>query len=184
MIIPKPVFTLAVGVTGHRAARLKNGQSSRIGRQLANVIANIEAECPAELDRRNEFRADLLPRIHLVSGLADGADTIAVQHCPAHWTTAGLLPCPEDRCVEMLRTAVPAGGADRAVAEFTAARKSVKQIVILPLLRAQDANGLARSRDLLLRQIDILIAVWDGGLPEHAGGTADVVERATRPESP
>jgi hypothetical protein len=180
MFIPKPVLTLAVGVTGHRSSRLKDDQRARIARQLADVYANIEAECRTELNRRKEFYVDdRAPCLYLVSSLADGADALAVQQCPAHWTTVGLLPCPEERYVEILGNTVPPGGADRAVAEFAAARGRAKQIVILPQSHPQDVNGLGRSRDLLLRQIDVLIAVWDGGLPEHAGGTADVVERAT-----
>jgi len=180
MSIPKPVLTFVVGVTGHRSARLKDEHLARINRQLTDVFKSIEEACRAEFDRQLEFfDPQAAPRLRLISSLADGVDALAVRQCPAGWTSVGLLPCPEDKYVELLRGSAPPERAGQAVAEFTAARGRVSQLVFLPQSRPQDTSGLSRSRDLLLRQIDILVAVWDGGPPEHAGGTADVVDRAT-----
>ncbi len=178
MPIPKPVLTFVVGVTGHRSARLKDEHRNRIAQQLADVCGNIEAECQAQLDQNLDLYAEPQPRLQMISSLADGTDAMAVEQCPGTWTVAGILPLPEGDYVSLLRsTALPAQ-ADQAIAEFTAARRRAARVATLPPLPAQDASELARSRDFLLRQIDLLVAVWDGSPPDLPGGTADVVDCA------
>jgi hypothetical protein len=177
MSVPKPVLTFVVGVTGHRSARLKKEHRARIAQQLGDVFANIEAECRAEFDRNKALYAEETPRLHLITSLADGTDAMAVQQCPAGWTTIGLLPCPAEIYAEILgKTAGPDRGKE-AVAEFTAAREAVTRIVTLPKGRDGD-SGFARACGLMLRQIDLLVAVWDREPGEEAGGTADVVAHA------
>jgi hypothetical protein len=178
MPIPKPALAFVVGVTGHRSARLKDQHRDRIAQQLSDVFRNIEKECQAQLDRHIEFYAETKPRLRMISSLSDGADAMAVRQCPATWTITGLLPLPETEYIDTLRSTAPAGHGEKAVAEYAAARREAKQTTILPQSRPQDTRGLARSRDLLLRQIDVLVAVWDGGPAKHAGGTADTIDRA------
>ncbi|MET0277329.1 MAG: hypothetical protein ABW198_03255 [Pseudorhodoplanes sp.] len=172
-------MNLVVGITGHRAARLKDENRKRIRRQLAEVFVNIEESCEAELVRQREFYKKDPPCLRLVSSLADGADADALLECPKHWLKVGLLPSPFDQYRDLLKRTARPGWEERAAEEFEEAHRHAQQILILPPLRGRDVNGLGRSRDLLLRQIDILVAVWDGAQAEHAGGTADVVERAT-----
>ena len=177
MSIPKPVLTFVVGVTGHRSARLKEEHRARIAQQLGDVFKNIEAECRAELDRNKELYAEETPRLHLITSLADGTDAIAVQQCPAGWTTIGLLPCPAEIYADILGKTAGPHRAKEAVTEFTGARDSVTRIVTLPKGRGND-NGFARACGLMLRQIDLLVAVWDKEPSGGAGGTADVVAHA------
>jgi hypothetical protein len=180
MSIPKPILTFAVGVTGHRSARLANTDHMRIEQQIADVFSNIEAQCQAELDRRKKEKvyAEPIPRINLISSLADGADALAVRLRPSTWTSIGILPYPEERNIEVLMSTTPSENVERALAEYAAAREASQQIIILPQTRPQDANGFARARNLMLRQIDVLVAIWDGHVQETAGGTTDVVARA------
>jgi hypothetical protein len=179
MSIPKPILTFAVGVTGHRSARLANTDRARIEQQIADVFSNIEAQCQAELDRSKEkVYAAHTPRINLISSLADGADALAVRLRPSTWTSIGILPYPEERNIEVLRSTTPSENVERALAEYAAAREASQQIIVLPQARPQDNNGFARARNLMLRQIDLLVAIWDGHVQEKAGGTTDVVARA------
>jgi hypothetical protein len=180
MSIPKPILTFAVGVTGHRSARLANTDRKRIEQQLADVFSNIEEQCQAELDRRKKERlyAEPTPRINLLSSLADGADALAVRLRPSTWTSIGILPYPQERNIEMLRSSTPSENVQQALAEYSAAREASQQIIVLPQTRPQDTNGFVRARDLMLRQIDLLIAIWDGRVQENAGGTMDVVAHA------
>lgn len=179
MPIPKPVLTYVVGITGHRSARLKDAHRARITQQLGDIFANIEAECRAELNRNKGLYAEETPRLRLVTSLADGADAMAVQQCPASWTSVGILPFPEERYVAKLRGGNGSKPDDVAVAAYQSAReRSSGNIVILPQSGDHDSSGFTRACNLMLRQIDILVAVWDGHASERAGGTADVVERA------
>jgi hypothetical protein len=179
MSTPKPVLTFTVGVTGHRSARLKDEHRARIAQQLSDVFANIEAECRAELDRNKGLYAEENPRLHLITSLADGTDAMAVQQCPPGWTNVGILPYPEARYIAELRGNDRSTPDEAAVAAYKTAReKTAGNVVILPQSGPHDTAGFARARSLLLRQIDILVAVWDDHSPKQAGGTADVIESA------
>lgn len=181
MTIPKPVLTFVVGVTGHRSARLGPEHRQRIAQQLADVLRNIEEECRKLLDeQRDLYSASAIPQLVLLSSLADGADAMAVRQCSQAWTIVGLLPAPANEYEAALRNSAPAGNGDVAVEEHVEARERAARVTVLPPPRPQDPKGLVRSRDLLLRQVDVLVAVWDGvsaGAP--AGGTADTVDRAS-----
>src|ERR1700689_1613714 len=144
MSIPKPVLTFVVGVTGHRSARLKEEHRARIAQQLGDVFANIEAECGAEFDRNKALYAEETPRLHLITSLADGTDAMAVQQCPAGWTTIGLLPCPAEIYAAILGKTAGPDRAKEAVAEFTAAHDAVARIITLPKGPGSD-NGFARA---------------------------------------
>jgi hypothetical protein len=189
MSVPKPVLTFVVGVTGHRAARLKDEHLERIAKQLSDVFANIDAECRAEFDRHKHFlgkdpgNKSLYkgsgPSLRLMSSLADGADAMAVRQCPANWTSVGILPCPEQAYIAKLRGGDRHNPDEAAVEAYRVARaRSPGDVAILPLSEGRDSHGFGRARSLLLRQIDILVAVWDGHASKNAGGTGDVVEGA------
>jgi hypothetical protein len=78
----------------------------------------------------------------------------------------------------VLRSTTPSENVEQALAEYAAAREASQQIIVLPQARPQDTNGFARARNLMLRQIDLLVAIWDGHVQEKAGGTTDVVAHA------
>ena len=130
MSIPKPVLTFTVGVTGHRAARLKDEHRGRIARQLGDVFANIEAECRAELDRNRGLYAEEAPRLQLITSLADGADAMAVQQCPSNWTSVGILPYPEERYIAELRGNDRSSPDEGAVAAYKSARERTSGHVV------------------------------------------------------
>lgn len=174
---PKPALTITVGVTGHRSARLKTDHCQRIAQQLSDVFHNIEWECREELDRNKRLYEAGSPHLSLITSLADGADVIAVQQCPSTWTRVGLLPCPADIYAAVLgRTAGP-HRAKQVVDGFMEIQGAVTQIIALP--KGPDGDdGFARTCGLMLRHIDILVAVWDKRPAEVVGGTAYVVEQA------
>jgi hypothetical protein len=193
MSIPKPILTFAVGVTGHRSARLAHQDLSRIEHQLAEVFRNIETACLAELDRHKGLYAEPFPRINLITSLADGTDALAIKLCakfrqnqphphtenemPSEdgWTSIGIIPCPEEQNIELLRSTTPPENIENALAQHKAARAAANEVITLPTTRSKDKNGFVRAGNLMLRQIDLLVAVWDGQVEGSAGGTADLV---------
>jgi hypothetical protein len=179
MHVPKPAFMFTVGVTGHRSARLKDEHRGRISEQLAHVFENIEDGCKAEFSGNKWLYSGDAPHVQLITSLADGTDAMAVERCPSSWTSVGLLPYPEDRYVAELRGSDYSKPDEAAVAAYQLARKrTAGNIAILPQSEHDDASGFARARNLLLRQIDLLVAVWDTSPSEDAGGTADVIRHA------
>jgi hypothetical protein len=175
---PKPALTLTVGVTGHRSTRLKSEHCARIAQQLSDVFQNIDLECREELHRNGAllYKGNS-PHVNLISSLADGTDVMAVQQCPPTWTTVGLLPSPADIYGAMLEKTAAPDRAKEVADEFKEAQSAVTEIMALP--KGPDGDdGLARVCGLMLRHIDVLVAVWDKRPAEVVGGTASVVEKA------
>jgi hypothetical protein len=181
MPIPKPVMTFVVGVTGHRSARLSAEHLPRIEQQLAAVFRCIEAECLAVLENHEYFDDTAAPQFRLITSLADGTDALAVGVRPKGWISVGVLPAPEEIYEETLKTTTPRTNVERALAQHEAVRETAREhMVILPGAQVKDNIGLVRAGNLMLHQIDMLIAVWDREMVDNAGGTSDLVATALR----
>jgi len=173
---PKPRLTLRVGITGHRPDKLHGAAAARIQKQLPEIFAAIEAAAAAILRDGHDAYANAPPLIRLVSGFAEGADQMAVNACPPDWAVEAILPFPKD---EYLLDFVKSAGDGRDVREeFKACLRRASTITELPFSRSQDrALGYADAGGFLLRQIDLLIAAWDGKAPKP-GGTGAIAREA------
>jgi hypothetical protein len=138
--------------------------------ELAAVFAAIEAACAA----RHEPH-----RVRLVSGLAEGADQLAVRMRPASWEVAAILPFPRKRYEEDF---VGRDGNGAIVSdhrpEFAAALEEAADVVELPEGRDGAPAAYARAGALMLGKIDMLVTVWDGREAAGIGGTAQIVAEA------
>jgi hypothetical protein len=178
---PSPVLTLRVGISGHRpkASRLPPQAVDRVRKQLALVFKAIDAALTSLHTENRKFYAAEGPRIRLVSGMAEGADQMAIAARPEGWAIDAILPFPyKDYKKDFEKSAADA---DRNVeAEFDAALREASAVLELPEIDfPEDRNsGYARLGGFLVRQIDVLVAVWDGKPEEGAGGTAEVVRKA------
>lgn len=155
----KPFY---VGVTGHRPNRLPERHWNRVKRDLAGVLAELEA---GSGDRQ---------RI-LLSGLAEGADRLAAFVALGRsWSLRAVLAFHRMRFEEDFPTAF-------AIGEFRALLSAADKIdepkksahVGHPPEEGYQAVGQA-----LLARSDVLIAIWDGMPSEGKGGTVDVIEAA------
>ena len=116
------------------------------------------------------------PVITLVSGLAEGADQLAVSSRPPGWELHAILPFPRARYRDDFAPAHATGGVDRR-AEFEAVLAQAGSIVELP--EAEDAvDGYERAGECMLQQSDLLVAVWDGEPASGRGGTEAVISQA------
>ncbi|HEX8165111.1 MAG TPA: DUF4231 domain-containing protein [Beijerinckiaceae bacterium] len=187
--VPKPSLTFVVGITGHRSKRLKAGRRplDRIAAQLAEVLRAIEEACAEERRKHAAWYAEAAPRMRLVSSLSDGADHMALAACPPHWKKVAVLPFPRKRALEALLRDQDGEEAAAVAAGFEAALEQVPEddIVELPAEPVgpvkedpSDESGLVRASRFMLRQIDLLVAVWDGSQTVTPGGTTGVVARA------
>jgi hypothetical protein len=171
----KPQLTLRVGVTGHRPNKLAKADLPRIERQLRDVFAAIETVVARACDasrtvHASEPTADTKPyRIHLISGFAEGADQIAVAACPADWIVEAILPFPKDEYLKDFAQSAAGDGRD-VRGEFLAGLARATVVTELPIPPAGPRDqGYVLCGRFLLRQIDLLIAVWDGEPPEPGG---------------
>jgi hypothetical protein len=173
---PKPRLTLRVGVTGHRPNKLGGAVATRIRNQLPEVFDAIERAASTILAKGAPLCADEPAAFRLVCGFAEGADQIAVATCPAGWRIEAILPFPRD---DYLRDfAASAAGDGRDVRdEFRQSLAKAAVVTELPAPSGSREQGYAEAGGFMLRQIDILVAVWDGK-PPKAGGTGAVVREA------
>lgn len=155
--------TLSIGVTGHRLARLGDVDVPALCAEASALLEAIGAA------------AGVGTHCRMISGLAEGADSIIADAALAHgWQLDVVLPFGRD---EFARD-FPEGEAldgyrrrlDRAHAVFE-----------LPGDRDEpDGNGAAyeRAGRVVLAQSDILLAIWDSAPAQGRGGAAQIVTEA------
>jgi hypothetical protein len=173
---PKPRLTLRVGVTGHRPNKLPGSVATRIRKQLPEVFDAIERAASTILAKSAPLYADEPAAFRLICGFAEGADQIAAATCPAAWRIEAILPFPRDDY--MRDFAASASGDGRDVRdEFRQSLGKAAVVTELPAPTGTREQGYAKAGGFMLRQIDILVSVWDGK-PPKAGGTGAVVREA------
>jgi hypothetical protein len=200
---PKPHFALTVGIVGHRlrfwrtqdaagVERLRVETLQKVSDDIRHALEAIKtAAAKAYQDHQSLFdKHD--PELTLVSALADGADAFAARAALAlDYTVDAPLPFARAEYEnDFSATAVEDYGAvprrefhdllqqAHAVLELPGQRKAAADSEDQGRLkenRAYEAVGLT-----VLSQADILLAVWDRGLPRGRGGTADMVAEAAR----
>lgn len=179
---PKPRLTLRVGITGHRPNKLTKADLPRIERQLRDAFGAIEAAVAKAYDANQSVYADAPAagakphRIRLISGFAEGADQLATSVCPPDWTVEAILPFPKDEYLKDFEKSAAGDGRD-VRGELLASLKRASVVTELPAPPLRE-SGYVLCGNFLLRQIDLLIAVWDGE-PPKPGGTGAVVQEAS-----
>ena len=198
--VPRPILTFAVGIVGHRADKL--GNAGDLTERLSKVYDVIDRVCDRQFrDARDAYAPNPAPaptkwRVRLLTGFAEGADQIAAGAAPGPWEVEAILPAPREVYREELGPERSSDHTDRR-AEFDAALKRAgDRILELPAVIARKAPrapaptvaeeataqqaSYARQAGFLLKQIDLLIAVWDGEPTEERGTTGDTVAKALR----
>ena len=177
---PKPRLTVRVGVVGHRPDKLIAPIDGQIERQLKKVFATIDAAANELLAAGEGCYADQSPLVRLVSGFAEGADRLATNACPANWEIEAILPFPRTPYFES--SVVQGARAPPTRESFDSALKKAKTITELSPQADESKQtgyddeerwhlqkGYADAGSYFLRQIDLLIAIWDGKPPRVAG---------------
>ena len=154
------IGTVRVGVTGHRAGRLGNADVDAIAASIGNVLRTIRAAAPGT------------GAMHLISSLADGADSIAADVAiAAGWRVDAVLPLPAEDYVADF-----AGPA--AQAEFERRVACTSTMLELPDGDGDRAIAYERAGRIMLAQSDLLIAIWDGAPSRGRGGATQMIAEA------
>ncbi len=175
----RPRLTFAVGITGHRPNKLPPRAQARAEIQLAAVFAVIDAACAARRKEDANCYQEAPHRVRLFSNFAEGVDRLAVKLRPPHWEVTAVLPFRRERYEEDFVTRDERGAiASDHRPEFAQALREAVEIVELVEGTDGAPAAYARAGAYSLRQIDILVAVWDGAEAAGIGGTAHVVAQA------
>lgn len=161
---PRTRLILRVGVTGHRSNNLQKMNLDALRHQLSYIFGRLKSIVDVSREKSAGAYTGETPLLRIISPLADGADQIVASEAMKHEFE---LQCPLpflqrssnfEHYPEMLKDAT-------AVVELDGSLEKKEQ--------AYEAAGR-----MVLRQCDVLIAVWDKDEARGIGGTAQIVEEA------
>jgi len=160
---------MRVGITGHRPNKLTGAMIAHVQKQLPEIFAAIERTAASILAESAPVYASEPALFRMISGFAEGADQIAVATCPAGWRIEAILPFPRQEYLKDFASSAAGDGRDvrDEFLQSLAKASVVTEIDDAPL--ASRDQGYAKAGSFMLRQIDVLVAVWDGKPPKPAG---------------
>ena len=178
---PKPIFTLRIGVTGHRPDKLDQEAGAALAVQIEAMLQRKRQQLARLRDENAGLYADATPCLRVISALAEGADRLVAsaalrQNCDL----MAVLPFARDL---YLRDFVEQASRD----DFSALLGCASTIIELdgqydpPGARKA---GYASVGMNIVRHSDLLVAIWDGRSARGRGGTAEIVDYAVRNDCP
>lgn len=170
---PRPELAFRIGVTGARD--LPAGSRDDLLRQVRDVLRRVReqvAQLAASSDIRTAY-AGTAPQLRLISPLAEGSDRIVAQ-AALEEGYALIVPMP------FAQTEYEKDFADSdSVAEFRALLATATSRIELDGGRGEhEAASYEAVGRMVVRNCDLLIALWDGGPGKGRGGTSDIVRFA------
>ncbi len=176
--MPQAVFR--IGVVGHRSDKLSAEISAALPSTLSTLFSTLNSQVHTTFKKTESMYDKQQPAtIRLVSGLADGADLMAAEAAQSiTWHTQFLLP-------ESLENFKARLSQDEQLAfEVVLSKSSSLTEITVCGDEALTAEPHVALGDLLLQNIDILVAVWDGASGRGKGGTADLISQAIELQVP
>jgi hypothetical protein len=171
---PSVSMVVRVGVTGHRLDSLKEKgfQEACLRAAIREVLARVRTQAWVNLFQNSSAYREVGARFRVISPLAEGSDRFVAEEALAmEFQLQSPLPFPREEY--------------KADFESDASKAAFDELIE----RAQTAFELDGSRTaeeaayeavgrLVLRQSDLLIAIWDGLGPKGRGGTGQIVRDA------
>jgi len=162
----RPVPTLRVGVTGHRANKLGPAVAERLRPLVRAALEHVQALCTL---------------LRIVSPLAEGADRLVAREGLALGAEL-LAPLPFPRLFYRRDFVDPA-----SLAEFDAL--ILRATTVIELDGCYDTEetrkvAYAAVGEFVVDESDVVIALWDGEPSGGYGGTAEIVDSARRKGRP
>jgi hypothetical protein len=172
-IPPRPALAFRIGVTGAR--ELPAGSRDELLRQLRDVL-HLVREQVASLATTPDIDAaysETAPRLRLVSPLAEGADRLVARAAlDEGYELIVPMPFAQGEYEEDF------AGAE-SLAEFRDLLAQATARIELDGGRGEhEAASYEAVGRMVVRNCDLLIALWDGGPGKGRGGTADIVRFA------
>lgn len=176
---PVPRLVVRVGVTGHRKGpELASAELRSVVRQTLQDIKTIAENL---LERSKGFYAGNKPVLRVISPLAEGADRLVAEEAlELDYELQAPLPFPQSE----YENDFGRGGSGGTIPQFRALLQKATAVLELDGSRASEAEAYEAVGRLMLRQCDVLIAVWDGTPERGTGGTGQIVREALSIEVP
>lgn len=168
----KPTAVFRVGVTGHRPNRLSHDILEQLESNIEKLFEQIDNTIKLKFDSLSDFyQSASTPEIRLISGMAAGTDLSAISAAKSRsWQFHAILP----QEIEIFKKSLSI----EEIAIFNSALELSTSQTIINSAGFEDTGDHDSLGELLLQNIELLVAVWDGAESRGKGGTADLVERA------
>lgn len=171
-----------VAVTGHRI--LPQPEVERITAQVREVLEEIRDAAVAIYRENTAFfarrRAEVEPRLRLISPLSEGSDRLAA--CEA-LSLGYELQCPLPFAREFYETTF--GESDPDHTEFRGLLNRADAVFELAAGNEQfTSQAYADIAEILLNHADLLIAIWNGQPGRYIAGTYATIAEAVRNRIP
>jgi hypothetical protein len=166
-----PQFVLSVGLTGHRGVGITGAAADAIGQGIGAVVASLLRALPPVMAQDSGFYAATAPVIRLITMGADGADLLGMRAAIRQGVkVSAVIPF----ALGDYRNDFSPAAANEATELFA----GVESLLELPGRRDEGPRAYERANDVVLSNIDLLVAIWDGGRARGRAGTGEVVQDA------
>lgn len=175
---PKARLVLRIGVTGHRLDKLSVTQLDSLAPIVRDQLETNRGCLSQDHRAHGELFAAEKPVVRVISPLAEGADQLVARGglelgCELH----GLLPFGREDYLATFSDAARRG-APSVVAEFDRLLQQASAVFTLDGSLGKRERAFEFLGKVLLNQVDLLIAIWDGQPAADPGGTERVVRDA------
>lgn len=179
---PKTRMAIRVGVTGHRLESLDAGFDETLLRAaIREVLARIRDTTAEILGESKDVYSPEPPLLRVISPLAEGADRfVAEEALELGYEIQSPLPFSQEEYEEDFTR-------EGSKARFRYLLGRASAVLALDGSRQDDkSKSLAyeAAGRVVLRQSDLLIAIWNGEAAKGQGGTGQIVQEALNRKIP
>jgi hypothetical protein len=172
---PPPV--LSIGLTGHRKMTANRSEIAAVERSLRDLLTRLKLALPAAAAADSDYFAATGPRVRLMTMGAEGADLLGMRAANScGFDLDCVLPFPWEEYREDF--------SPEAATEAAECMAKASSRLVLPGRHAEGPRAYERANDVILANVDLLVAIWDGERARGRAGTGDVVQAAIVREIP
>ena len=181
---PTARLAFRVGIVGHRPNRLQEADAAALSQTLGSILATVRETVVSFHGEPGHPYAQDPPVLRAVSPLAEGADrSFADEALRCGYELCCPMPFHQGEYEKDFAAANPAGSKSLdAFRELLQRAEQGSGLVAFELDGTRDDEGAAygAAGRVVLIQSDLLVAVWDGGEAQGAGGTEETLSEALR----
>jgi len=168
-----PRLSLRIGVVGHRPPKLPHHAEEAVRASVRKIIRHIDATAH-HLVKTFEAYADTPPVLHIISAVAEGADSLVADV----GTQCGLkVQCVLPAHRDIYRKDFESPESEELFDVLVSGAETVFELNGLREDKWLEAQAYEAAGRIVLAHSDLLIAIWDGK-PGSRGGTGQMVREA------